>query len=138
MEIIWILVGVGVAWFIFSFRATKARVRKVAGVEVAQFMLAVDAWNANRDDLNGQLRAMHHFIVYDTRRADFVSDPTGRLVPADRALLASFWVQHLTDVRLLTPNGQQSRWRADAALFWDSIATLRAERDLLLAQSHFS
>ena len=138
MTIVWILIGAAVAWFVFNFRATKTRMREMAGFEVTQFIRSIDAWNVDRNDFDRRAAAAHHFMIYDMRRTDFTNDPTGRSMPAQRALLASFWVNHLTGLNLLTIDGQQSRWCAEVSLFWDSIAALRNERDLLLANDHFA
>lgn len=137
MAIVWLVIGAGVAWFVFSYRATKARVRQVAAVEFAQFITAIDAWNADRDDYEGLTRAFHHYAVYDIRRGDATGSPTGLSIPPERALLARYWVEHLTSARLLDSDGRASRWHEGAVSFWSSVDRLREERDKLLLQSHY-
>lgn len=134
MEVLWLLLGAGIAWFVLHFRATKARVRKAADIEFAQFIMAMDAWNADRQNFELLTRALHNFEVYDTRRADAVASPSGLAIPADRALLAGFWLQNLESACLIDPQGNQCRWNESAASFWDTIALLRSERDNLLLQ----
>lgn len=136
MAIAWILVGAAVAWFIFKFRATKSAVKKAAHLEFVEFVGAIDEWNTNRQDQDSLARALRHFDVYDARRADFTRDPTGRTLPADRALLAGYWVQALKDSRLLDMNGLPSRWNEGSHTFWDSVERLRHEHDRQLLQEN--
>lgn len=89
MAFLWILCGVGIAWFIFRVRTTKQATQQRANLEFAGFIHALDAWNEDRTDFDRQRDALHHFEVYDTRRADYVRDPTGRTLPAMRAVLSS-------------------------------------------------
>lgn len=138
MAFLWVLCGVGIAWFIFNFRATKRATRQQANLEFAAFIHALDAWNEDRADFDSQMDALHHFEVYDTRRADFVRDPTGRTIPAMRAVLSQCWVKHLTDSRLVDSQGTPSRWNAGAASFWDTIEALHRERESLLRQDPFT
>lgn len=138
MAFLWVLCGLGIAWFIFSFRATKKVTRERSNLEFAAFIHALDTWNEDRTDFDRQMDALHHFAVYDTRRADYVRDPTGRTLPAMRALLSSYWAQHLTDSRLVDSQGIPSRWNDGAASFWDTIEALHRERESLLRQDPFT
>ena len=138
MWIVWLLVGAVVAWSILKFRQTKSEIKRTAYAEFAAFKQAIDAWNQDRDSFDSLAQALHHFAVYDERRADFADDPTGRSIPSQRAVLSSFWVTALQEAGLIDRNGRQSRASETAALFWGSVQNLRDRRDQLLAQDYFA
>jgi hypothetical protein len=138
MWVVWLLVGAIAAWSIMKFRATKAEIKRAAYAEIAAFNQAINEWNEDRDSFDRLTQALHHFAVYDERRADFAADPTGRSIPAYRAVLSSLWVTALQEAGLIDRDGRQSRSIETAAVFWDSVQSLRDRRDKLLAQDYFA
>ncbi len=136
MEFVFLLIGAGVAWFVFSFRATKSAVREAARKEFAQFITAIGAWNKNPDDFEASTTAMNLFVIYDHRRSDYVDAPTGRSIPADRALMASYWVEAMQEAQVIDRNGNKSHLRNSSRLFWNSVEKLREERDRLLQNDY--
>lgn len=138
MWMVWLLVCAVVVWSILKFRQTKSEIKRAAYAEIAAFNRAIDEWNQDRDSLDGLTQALHHFAVYDVRRADFADDPTGRSMPSHRVVLSSFWVTALQEAGFIDRSGRQSRSSAAAAVFWDSVQSLRDRRDQLLAQDYFA
>jgi hypothetical protein len=110
---------------------TKARMKEKADLEFALFARAMHVWNVDRSDSDNLTRALHHFVVYDTRTSDYESDPTGLSLPAERAVLSSYWFQILGDFHLLNERGHPSRWNESAASFWDTVALLDIEHKKL-------
>ena len=107
-------------------------------MEFAQFIIAMDAWTADHENFECLMQAIHHFEVYDIRRADAVTSPTGLSIPANRALLANYWMENLRSASLLDEQGKQVRWNQSAATFWDTVRLLRDERDRLFLQDSFT
>jgi hypothetical protein len=138
MWIVWLLVGAVAAWSLLKSSQTKSGIRHTAYAELAAFKQAIDAWNQDRDSFDSLTQALHHFAVYDERRADFADDPTGRSIPSHRAVLSSFWVTALKEAGLVDRSGRQSRSSKAAAVFWDSVQSLRDRRDQLLSQDYFA
>jgi hypothetical protein len=135
VELFWVCVGAAGAWFLFRFRATKAAIAQAVDAEFRGFVRALDAWNADRNDFDAFTAALHHFAVYEERQQDFTKDPTGRTLPAERAVLSSGWVKLLKEARYLESNGRPSPWSEASRTFWESVAQLRNERDRLLTQA---
>lgn len=135
MEFFWFLVGAGVVWFIISFRATKRRTKRVAALEFAQFFAALRDWDHDREDFDKQMRALHHYEVFNTRYSDFLTDPTGRTLPATRAVLAANFVIHMRDMGFVGFDGHPSHLGGNAAVFWMAIDGLRELRGELFENS---
>ncbi len=136
MAFVFLLIGAGVAWFAFSFRSTKSAFREAARKEFAQFISAIGAWNKNPYDFEASTTAMNLFVVYDHRRSDYVEAPTGRPIPADRALMASYWVEAMQEAQVIDSNGNKSYLRNSSRLFWNSVEKLQEEHDRLLQNDY--
>lgn len=134
MAFLWVLVGVGIAWFIFSFRATKATVQKAAYLEFAAFIHAIGDWNEDRTHPQTLARALDHLTVYETRRAA-MRDPGGT---ARGSLMASYWGEALRDSGFLGTDGKPVRHEIASLDFWDSIEALRLEGQRSQLQRTFS
>lgn len=139
MEVLWMLIGGGIAWFVFSFRATKTKMKHIAGVEFEHFRKALIAWDEDRDNMESQLQALHHLEVFNTRYSDFLSDPTGRTLPAARAVLSRSFVDHMRDRGLVGVTGKPNKYMGDgnATSFWLSVECLTEMRRNLLNSDPF-
>lgn len=133
MELLWLVIGAGLAWFVFSFRATKGRVRSAAQHECREFVAAIEATRGNTENFAAHLNALQHFEVYEQRRSDLLQGgPSGVTLPAHRALLASFWLEALVAGRFIDRHGQPLNGTARVANFWEGVNYIRRERERLM------
>ncbi len=88
MELFWLCVGAGGASLFFWFRATKSKMRRIAATDFVNFLSALQKWTGAREDFDSLVWALKSFEVFNTRYSDFLADPTGRSLPADRAVLS--------------------------------------------------
>lgn len=137
MEFFWFLAGAGAVWFIISFRATKRRTQQAAALEFVQFIAALRDWGQGTDDFDNQMRALHHYEVFNQRYSDYLTDPTGRSLPAAQAVLAANFVAHMRNMGLVGYDGRPSDRSSTAAVFWEAIGDLREIRNDLLQNSPF-
>lgn len=125
MEWFLVLAGASGAWFFFSFRATKERTQRLAAIEFVQFLAALQHWEQDEEDPVRQMQALRHYEVFNRRFSDFLSDPTGRSLPAERAVLAANFVIHMRDMGFVGPDGYPSHIGGNAAVFWMAVFKLR-------------
>lgn len=134
MAFLWVLCGVGIAWFIFNFRATKRATRQQVNLEFAAFIHALDTWNEDRTHPQALAHALGHLSVYEIRKAAMQS-PSGS---ARGSLMASYWGDALRDSGFLGADGKPVRYEIASCDFWDSIEALRLEGQRSHLQKTFS
>lgn len=122
MSFLWFLAGGAVVAFYVWFKNTQKAMQAKANGEVVQFIQAIQRWIA-AEPKNEEVfvLAVHHVAVYLQRRNDLLADPTGRSLPAYRAVMAQGWRKALSAAGLLTPEGKRPTWEEDAAEFWDAV-----------------
>lgn len=125
VEFVWIAVGAFAAWFLISYRGTKREMRRSAGVEFAGFWTALRDWDMDRDDYEKQAQAMHHFVTFAQRYSDFMLDSTGRSLPAQRAVMASYFIEHMIDMGYVDAAGRPSIGVRSGAVFWSAVKDLK-------------
>lgn len=134
MELFWVCVGAGVASLFFWFRATKSKMRRLAATEFVSFLSALQKWREAKDDFDSLVRALKYFEVFNTRYSDFLADPTGRSLPADRAVLSHGFVTRMRDMGLVRYDWQPLHDGGHASAFWSDVDALQAIRSDLIQQ----
>lgn len=108
-----------------SFRATKREMRRAAGVEFASFWTALRDWDRDRGDFEKQSQAMDHFAVFAQRYSDFALDPTGRSLPAQRAVMASYFIEHMMSMGYVDAAGRPLAEGPSGGVFWSAVSDLK-------------
>lgn len=125
MAFVWIVVGAIATWFFISFRATKREMRRAAGVEFASFWTALRDWDRDRGDFEKQSQAMDHFAVFAQRYSDFALDPTGRSLPSQRVVMASYFIEYMMDMGYVDAAGRPLADGASGGVFWSAVKDLK-------------